>query len=68
MHSHNSSRRRLALAGITAALGWPAITTAQIFPAKPITLILPFPAGGVSDTQLRALAEAAAKDLVGRTG
>jgi len=63
MHSHDASRRRFALAGMTAALGWPAVGMAQVFPAKPVTLILPFPPGGVSDTQLRALAEAAGKNL-----
>lgn len=63
MHLHDGSRRRLALASMAAALGWPATGRAQAFPTRPLTLILPFPPGGVSDTQLRALADAAARDL-----
>ena len=37
--------------------------TAQPFPSKPITLIVPFPAGGAVDIQARALALSAAKEL-----
>src|SRR5689334_19755509 len=36
---------------------------AQEFPARPITLIVPFPAGGPTDLALRALGEAASKHL-----
>ncbi len=35
----------------------------QTFPAKPITLICPWPAGGSTDTHLRKFAEIAAKNL-----
>ncbi|MBU8874022.1 tripartite tricarboxylate transporter substrate binding protein BugD [Reyranella sp. MMS21-HV4-11] len=37
--------------------------TAQGFPAKPLTLIVPFPAGGPSDALARALAQGMAADL-----
>ena len=37
--------------------------TAQSFPAKPITLICPWPAGGSTDLHLRKLGEIAAKHL-----
>ena len=37
--------------------------TAQGFPTKPITLIVPFPAGGPSDALARALAQGMAADL-----
>ncbi|NQW53603.1 MAG: tripartite tricarboxylate transporter substrate binding protein BugD [Rhodospirillales bacterium] len=37
--------------------------TAQGFPAKPVTLIVPFPAGGPSDALARALAQGMAADL-----
>ncbi len=37
--------------------------SAQDFPTKPITLIVPFPAGGPTDLALRALAENAGKHL-----
>ena len=36
---------------------------AQAFPSRPITLIIPWQAGGVPDTQLRLLAEIASKQL-----
>lgn len=36
---------------------------AQDFPAKPITLIVPWPAGGSTDLTMRAMAEVAAKHL-----
>ena len=37
--------------------------SAQEFPAKPITLIVPWPAGGPTDITMRAMAESAAKHL-----
>ena len=36
---------------------------AQDYPAKPITLIVPFPAGGSTDITMRAIAEVAGKHL-----
>jgi len=36
---------------------------AQTYPAKPITLIVPFPEGGPTDTVARLVAEAMARDL-----
>lgn len=60
-----SSRRGLlaaALAG-AAALAAPALATAQAFPSKPITLIVPWPAGGSTDRHLRGLAEIASRHL-----
>jgi tripartite-type tricarboxylate transporter receptor subunit TctC len=51
-----------ALAAVAAGpLGSPA--GAQAFPSKPITLVIPFPPGGATDTQFRALAAAASKEL-----
>jgi tripartite-type tricarboxylate transporter receptor subunit TctC len=41
----------------------PPLAHAQAFPAKPITLIVPWPAGGSTDRHLRALAEIASKNL-----
>ena len=59
-----ASVRSVALAIAAAcALACPAAAPAQEFPAKPITLIVPFPAGGPTDLAMRALAEAAAKHL-----
>ncbi len=36
---------------------------AQAYPAKAITMIVPFPAGGATDVQARALAQAASQEL-----
>ena len=38
-------------------------TSAQQFPAKPITLICPWPAGGSSDLVMRAFAESVGRQL-----
>ena len=66
MHSPNTPRRQFLQAGaVTAAsLALPAL--AQSFPAKPIKLICPWPAGGSSDMVMRALAESASKAIGGQ--
>ena len=50
-----------------AACAWIALAAAdacaQAFPTRPITLIVPWPAGGSTDTHLRRLAEIAARHL-----
>ena len=53
-------RRLLALAALAVAA--PTVL-AQAFPSRPITLIVPWPAGGSTDRHLRALAEIAGKNL-----
>jgi len=53
-------RRLLALAALAVAA--PA-ALAQAFPSRPITLIVPWPAGGSTDRHLRTLAEIAGKNL-----
>jgi tripartite-type tricarboxylate transporter receptor subunit TctC len=65
MPSTRFSRRRhvlCALAAGAAMLAGPALA-ADPFPSKPITLVLPFPAGGSFDPVFRALAQAASQDL-----
>ncbi|MSO77019.1 MAG: tripartite tricarboxylate transporter substrate binding protein [Alphaproteobacteria bacterium] len=44
-------------------LGSAGAATAADFPTRPITLIVPWPAGGSADIQLRVLASAASKHL-----
>jgi tripartite-type tricarboxylate transporter receptor subunit TctC len=56
--------RSVAMAAVAAlVVAFPFHVAAQDYPAKPITLIVPFPAGGPTDLALRALGEAAAKHL-----
>ncbi|MET0722159.1 MAG: tripartite tricarboxylate transporter substrate binding protein [Tardiphaga sp.] len=56
-------RNRLAgaLAIVATLLGGAAM--AQDYPTKPITLIVPWPAGGSTDISMRAIADAASKHL-----
>ena len=60
-----AQRRRLlrAAGGALITASFAQSARAQSFPARPITLIVPFPAGGVTDVQFRALAQIAQKDL-----
>lgn len=54
------SRRRTLIAAAASALltaGLPGIAAAQAFPAKPITLIVPFAAGSATDQLARALGQ-----------
>src|SRR5262245_15968774 len=53
--------RRLITGAVALSLA--ATVSAQPFPAKPVVLICPWPAGGNTDITMRALAEATAKYL-----
>ncbi len=57
--------RRLALQALAAAATAILLPQARAdgFPNKPLTLILPFPAGGATDAQMRTLAQALTKEL-----
>ena len=60
-------RTVLALAAATAAMAATmapvSSAQAQAYPSKPITMIVPWPAGGSTDRHLRTLAEIASKHL-----
>ena len=61
-------RHSVALALAVAAVGMPLLLStstafAQAYPNKPITMIVPWPAGGSTDRHLRALAEIAGRNL-----
>jgi tripartite-type tricarboxylate transporter receptor subunit TctC len=53
-------RRFLCAAGLVAAAG---LAAAQAYPTKPVTMVVPFPPGGLADTVGRPVAEAMSKDL-----
>jgi tripartite-type tricarboxylate transporter receptor subunit TctC len=53
---------RSLLAALLVA-GLPAALLAQTFPAKPITIVVPFTAGGGTDAVIRGLSPALAKEL-----
>ena len=48
--------RRRALLVASAALIAPCFAAAQAFPSQPITVIVPFPAGGIADAGVRSIA------------
>jgi tripartite-type tricarboxylate transporter receptor subunit TctC len=54
---------RRMLAPLLAALCLAGAAEAQDYPVKPVTLIVPWPAGGSTDIAMRAIADAAAKHL-----
>ena len=55
--------RFLATATVACAFVAPSIAAAQAYPSKPIKLVVPWPAGGVSDFVARAVVEGMRKDL-----
>jgi tripartite-type tricarboxylate transporter receptor subunit TctC len=59
MHLRHFLRLALALSLATPAF----LTTAQTFPTKPVTIVVPFPAGGALDTVARGIAEQMRTDL-----
>jgi tripartite-type tricarboxylate transporter receptor subunit TctC len=59
-------RRLFVVAALVAAALAPFVPSAalaQSYPEKPVTLIVPWPAGGSTDIAMRTIAEAAAKHL-----
>jgi tripartite-type tricarboxylate transporter receptor subunit TctC len=49
--------RRIAVAALLATLAFAGVAVAQNFPSRPVTIIVPFSAGGPSDAMARILAE-----------
>lgn len=56
-------RTTLAIAAVAAAVGLPLQAAAQTFPVRPITLIVPFAAGGGTDSIARDMAKLMADKL-----
>src|SRR3954469_13742286 len=65
VHRANASRRRLVLGACAGLVACPALALAQpaAWPARPITLIVPWPAGGQTDITMRILADLAGRQL-----
>lgn len=61
----NVERRRLLLTGgaMLAAGSLRAPALAQTYPSRPVTLVVPFPPGGTSDTMARLVAQELARAL-----
>ena len=55
-------QRRAACLALTLAAAVPGAARAQGFPSRPITLVVPFAAGGAPDALVRALAQELARD------
>jgi tripartite-type tricarboxylate transporter receptor subunit TctC len=49
--------RRTVLAVLAALLAWSGVARAENYPSRPITVIVPFSAGGPSDAMMRILGE-----------
>ena len=53
----------LAVAGLVAGFAFTLVAQAQQFPSKPVTLIVPWPAGGSTDIYFRKLGEVTQRHL-----
>ena len=58
--THRPTRAALLLAALLACAG---ACPAQTYPERTITMIVPFPPGGVADTVARPVAEALSREL-----
>jgi tripartite-type tricarboxylate transporter receptor subunit TctC len=67
--THSINRRRLFAAGVGSAVLQPFVQgsafaqSADEYPSRPVTMVVPFPPGGVADTVARPVAESMARTL-----
>src|SRR5262245_6012856 len=68
MHATDRNRRHLIRSAFAsaAALALPALAQTPAYPARPIRLICPWPAGGSTDAVMRAIADSAGKAIGGQ--
>lgn len=59
----NNNFVQLVLLTVAALVGGPTASAAPAFPSKPVTIVVPFSAGGPTDTVARLLGQAMSKDL-----
>lgn len=59
----NVYRALVFIAGLTTAMVTPIAANSQTWPARPVTLIVPFPAGGATDLLARALGQDLSEQL-----
>ena len=50
------ARRRVSVMMLAALVALPALAAAQDYPSKPITIVVPFPAGAAVDNLVRPVA------------
>ncbi|HEX4894966.1 MAG TPA: tripartite tricarboxylate transporter substrate binding protein [Solimonas sp.] len=65
MQTIQASRRRFTMAGLAlaAAVAAPLGAHAQAYPTKPVTIVVPFAAGGTTDILARVIGQALNKEL-----
>ncbi len=65
MQSARTGRRRLLMAGVAMATGPAALrgATAQAFPSRPVTMLLPLAAGSAGDVALRLVGQKMAESM-----
>lgn len=66
MQSIHASRRRFTVRGLAlaaAVVAAPLAAHAQSYPAKPVTIVVPFAAGGTTDILARVIGQALNKEL-----